>query len=690
MDQKSAIADRLKQANNILVTVANNPSVDQLASCIGLTLALNKLDKHATAVFSGNVPSTIEFLQPEKTIEKNTDSLRDFIIALDKAKADKLRYKVEDKVVKIFITPYRTSISEKDLDFSQGDFNVDVVLAIGVHTQQELDQAITAHGRILHDAVVATINTKPGGDLGTLNWLDTNASSLSELVVELVDAIDKELLDGQMATAFLTGIVAETKRFSNDKTSPTTMTISAELMAAGANQQLVATKLEEELKPAPEPQKEQNSSGNNQDHHDHQDQQDAEPPKPDDGTLEIDHDGRDQSSGGGQDSQDNHNQQDEQGEHEHDHEKYMPPPPPAPEPEKESEKPAEPVPQIHIDDQGSIRSLDSQNSGLLPVPQHEDVKGSTDPTQHMGSNRMILQPPSMGSQLTAGVLPDVEEGEVPSGSPLSSPLGSMQSGMPPFGSPAPATAATPYGPQSFGPPAPVPTPPSPLPTAPPQAPISMPPPPPPPVPTTFAPTPPPLPAPAPLPPPTPLPTTPPSTQTLSELEQGINSPHVLQPAAPVQPLPPVPVFPSPTPAAPTLASFMPPPPPPPVPTTFAPTPPPPSPLPAPEPPAEQPATETSSEDLANARQAVLDAIADNPNPAPEPVAALNAQPLGQPLHDAASVTPPAPAVVPAAPGDAAAANFMPSVIEPTNGPVANGATPPPPVPPPMLPPTQAF
>src|SRR6185295_18027075 len=226
MEQKQAIADRLKQSNNILVTVSNNPSVDQLSACIGLTLALNKLGKHATAVFSGNVPSTLEFLQPDKTLEKNTDSLRDFIIALDKAKADKLRYKVEDKVVKIFITPYKTSISEKDLDFSQGDFNVDVVVALGVHQQQELDQAITAHGRILHDAAVATINVKAGGELGTMNWLETRASSLSELVVELLDTVDKELMDGQMATAFLTGIVAETNRFSNDKTFPVTMSIS--------------------------------------------------------------------------------------------------------------------------------------------------------------------------------------------------------------------------------------------------------------------------------------------------------------------------------------------------------------------------------------------------------------------------------------------------------------------------------
>src|SRR5262245_40145265 len=220
MDQKQQIADRLKEANNILVTVSNNPSVDQLASCIGLTLALNKMGKHATAVFSGTVPSTIEFLQPEKTLEKNTDSLRDFIIALDKSKADKLRYKVEDKVVKIFITPYRASISQKDLEFSQGDFNVDVVVALGVHKREELDQAIAAHGRILHDAVVISINTSPNGDLGSVNLVDSAASSLCEILVGVGLTLNQNVLDAQIATAFLTGIVAETGRFSNEKATP--------------------------------------------------------------------------------------------------------------------------------------------------------------------------------------------------------------------------------------------------------------------------------------------------------------------------------------------------------------------------------------------------------------------------------------------------------------------------------------
>ena len=85
---KQQLIERINTTNNILVTVSNNPTVDQLSAAIGLTLFLNKIGKHATAVFSGEVPNTLEFLKPENTIETNTNSLRDFIIALDKSKAE--------------------------------------------------------------------------------------------------------------------------------------------------------------------------------------------------------------------------------------------------------------------------------------------------------------------------------------------------------------------------------------------------------------------------------------------------------------------------------------------------------------------------------------------------------------------------------------------------------------------------
>lgn len=241
---KNQLATKLKDANNVLVTVSTNPTLDQLSAAIGLTLFLTRLKKHATTVFSGRIPSTLDFLKPEETIETNTDSLRDFIISLDKNKADKIRYKVEDAMVKIFVTPYRTSITEDDLVFSQGDFNVDVVVALGIQSREDIDQAIMTHGRILHDAVVATVNLSENSDLGSLNWADPQASSLCEMMVAITDLMKANSLDGQMATALLTGIVAETERFSNEKTSSHTMSASAKLLSAGANQQLVATNLQ--------------------------------------------------------------------------------------------------------------------------------------------------------------------------------------------------------------------------------------------------------------------------------------------------------------------------------------------------------------------------------------------------------------------------------------------------------------
>lgn len=254
---KQQIIERIKQASSILVTVSNNPSIDQLSACIGLTLLLNKMDKHATAVFSGQVPSIIEFLHPEKTIEANTNSLQDFIISLDKNKADKLRYKVENDVVRIFITPYKTALSEKDLVFSQGDFNVEAVIALGVKDRAQLDKAITTHGRILHDATLIAINSgnDKKAEIGQLNWQEPTASSLSEMLVSISEAFGTGLIDNQIATAFLTGIVSETKRFSNERTSPKVMTMSAQLMAAGANQQLIVSRLEPPpLPPQPPPQ----------------------------------------------------------------------------------------------------------------------------------------------------------------------------------------------------------------------------------------------------------------------------------------------------------------------------------------------------------------------------------------------------------------------------------------------------
>lgn len=391
---KQQLVERLKTANNILVTVSTDPSVDQLAACIGLTLWLNKLGKHATAVFSGEVPSTLEFLKPEETLEKNTDSLRDFIISLDKSKADKLRYKVEDRVVKIFITPYRTNLSADDLEFSQGDFNVDAVVALGVREQQDLDNAITAHGRILHDATVMSINTAPEGGLGSISWHDTQASSLCELVVETGRELGRDQLDAQIATALLTGIVAETERFSNDKTVPQVMSVAAELMSSGANQQLVASKLDG---PAV------------QLHGEAASEEAAEPPAGD-GTLEIGH--VDTSA------------------------------------DPVTEDPAEPE---------DVAEEPASEAPDLPEPENDSPEEEETGESHLvnadKASKLVTEPPQLGGTLTANSSPERPEQE-PATDPLSQGDAAADQPLLSHDEPAPAAAEQPPAAAAFTPPPP--------------------------------------------------------------------------------------------------------------------------------------------------------------------------------------------------------------------------------------------
>ncbi len=571
---KAQLADKLKTANNILVTVSRNPSVDQLAACLGLTLLLNKLNKHTAAVFSGEVPSTLEFLQPDDTLEKNTDSLRDFIIALDKGKADKLRYKVEDNVVRIFITPYKTSISQDDLEFSQGDFNVDVVVALGVKQQEDLDDAITAHGRILHDATVASINISADGGLGSINWQDPQASSLSELVTELAQLMGDNLFDSQIATALLTGIVAATERFSNDKTSSQTMSASATLMAAGANQQLVATKLEEANSAG-------DASTNNPDEPTDNNEggspaiPEENPPKSDDGTLRIEHEaGEEQAESDEKDALDGAN----------------PEQPDASEPET----PALELPEPKV--------------GEVPEPEPELPEEITTPT---GANlspgsKLVTEPPSLGGMLTANTQP---EGLDPSTDPLGlpseapAPLLSRSSSAPamaatpePVAEPEPASPALTPPPSDWSPPPSSPPPPDPTP-----APVAD--------------------KPDANPPDQPVDADN-GEHTLAELEQSVNSTH-----------------------------------------------------------------------LDTARDEVARALNDGSNPAtPEPIQALNAQPLGDDLHPADAAPLAAlglsgsPTVPPNAPSQPNQAPNTPDSMPPASqapAPQVTDATMPPPVPPPI-------
>ena len=112
------VAVKINAATNVLIALSSDQSVDELSAAIGLSLYLDRIGKRATAIYSGTTPNALEFLKPEETFATTADTLQDFVIALNKEKADHLRYKIDGDYVKVYITPYRQRLSQDDLEFS--------------------------------------------------------------------------------------------------------------------------------------------------------------------------------------------------------------------------------------------------------------------------------------------------------------------------------------------------------------------------------------------------------------------------------------------------------------------------------------------------------------------------------------------------------------------------------------------
>ena len=242
------VVEKIKASENILIALSKNPNIDEISAALGLAMILDTMRKHVTAIFSGQVPNVLQFLKPEETFEKTTNSLQDFIIALSKDKVDHISYKIEGDFVKVYVTPYKATIGQADLSMSHGDYNVDLVICFNVISGDEIDPALSEYGRIMHDATAINLTVDTPGRFAELEWQDSNVSSISEMIVGLADRLGLASFSEQVATALLTGIVASTDHFSNTRTSSNTMSIASKLMSFGANQQLISSQIMEKIK----------------------------------------------------------------------------------------------------------------------------------------------------------------------------------------------------------------------------------------------------------------------------------------------------------------------------------------------------------------------------------------------------------------------------------------------------------
>ncbi len=186
------IINHLKKSNRILLASHVHPDGDAIGALISLGLALQELKKKVRLYNESPIPAVYQFLPSIHLIHRSVGDITEYDTAIILDCSDLHR-----------IGEVAAAVSK-----------IPVIINIDHHTT----------------------NTR----FGKLQYINPAASSTSEMIYQLISAIDHVSIDKGMAYSIYTGIMADTGSFRFANTTPEAFEISHKMVQLGANPHKVA------------------------------------------------------------------------------------------------------------------------------------------------------------------------------------------------------------------------------------------------------------------------------------------------------------------------------------------------------------------------------------------------------------------------------------------------------------------
>lgn len=231
------IFEIIKRKERVLIVFAKNFNGDSLASALGLSLFLKKLEKDVTLVCDGfEAPIKFKFLPMVSEVKNKFKISRKFTIGLDisKTKMENLSYQIKDEKLEIYINPLEGVFSKEDVSFSDSEFRYDLIFVLDTADLESLGKVYEDNVDFFYQTPIVNIDhSAENENFGQINLVDLTANATSEIIFSLLEN-NLNILDEDLATALYTGIVAKTQSFKSSKVTPKTLNIAAQLISAGA------------------------------------------------------------------------------------------------------------------------------------------------------------------------------------------------------------------------------------------------------------------------------------------------------------------------------------------------------------------------------------------------------------------------------------------------------------------------
>lgn len=246
LSPKQQIVELLKKSQDILLISHVNPGGDSVGSLLALKRVLKGIGKNPSVVVSDSLPSSLKFLPDIQDIKKTVDGSSDIVLKvnIDGIEIEKISTNTDGKTLDIILTPQEGEIDVEKVKVEKGKPKYDAIIVLDTPDVDKIDKIYDEHTELFFETPVVNIDHHAGNEyFGTINLVDLTATSTAEILVAIFEALGESKPDEDTATLLLAGITADTSSFKNSNTTPKTLTVAAQLLAAGAHQQEIIQNL---------------------------------------------------------------------------------------------------------------------------------------------------------------------------------------------------------------------------------------------------------------------------------------------------------------------------------------------------------------------------------------------------------------------------------------------------------------
>lgn len=240
--------ETIEKSSRPLVAFRKNWSGDAVASGLALHNILKKMNKPVVDIVCDDfiVPKNFTFLSKIETIKPAISNLRNLIISVDVSgnRIGGLHYEMEGTKLNIFVAPEHRNIDQKEITTALSNYKYDLVIVLDSPDLESLGNLYQENTEFFFNTPLINIDHSPANEqFGQINLVEMNATSTAEILFNFLENINPNLIDEEVATLLLAGMISKTRSFKSLTVTPRTLGIASQLVARGARREEIIKNL---------------------------------------------------------------------------------------------------------------------------------------------------------------------------------------------------------------------------------------------------------------------------------------------------------------------------------------------------------------------------------------------------------------------------------------------------------------